>query len=86
MIDASDPALLLAGKLVGKKRNTRAAPITNSNVDRILHRMEVQLKVLPRESFLKEATPEENPKNTTGIKINPPSCINRAVAVYMICW
>jgi len=86
MIDASDPALLLAGKLVGKKRNTRAAPNTNSNVDRILQRMEVQQKVLPRESFRKEATPEENPKNTIGIKINPPSCTNRAVVVYMICW
>jgi hypothetical protein len=86
MIDASEPALLLAGKFVGRKRNTRAAPSTNSSVDRRLQSMVVQLKVLPIESFLSEATPEENPKNTIGIKINPPSCTNSAVAVYMICW
>jgi hypothetical protein len=71
---------------VGNTLNTAAPEMESNNVENKLQRMVVRLKTNPLLSFLREAIPEENPKNTKGIKTKPPNCTNRAVMVYISCW
>ena len=80
-----EPALLLAGKYVGKNLNTMAPKRARSKVVMMLQKTVVLEKTQPSSSLRREAIPDENPKKTRGIRTNPPTCTSTAVMVYISC-